>query len=277
MTLKALLQQAVSRLAASGITTTAKLDAELLLCNALDCQPTYLFTWPEHEPTNRQKEQFQQLIERRLKGEPVAYLLGKQAFWSFDLIVNEHTLIPRPDTECLVDYVLSHYADDQPLTLWDAGTGSGAIALALKKERPGWLVFASDLSEEALHLTKQNSHQLSIPLMLCRGSWLSALRSNALDVVISNPPYIREADPHLKALTYEPTHALVADNQGLAAIQAIAFEAFKVLKSGGLLVIEHGYDQKMPVQTLFKEAQFESVTTCKDLGGNDRFTVGKKS
>lgn len=257
-------------------TECAALEAEILLASVLGKDRSYLFTWPEMVVDNTDITSFRQLVEQRRNGKPIAYILGSQEFWSLPLKVTPDTLIPRPETEQLVDAVLNDYSSKDKLFVLDTGTGTGAIALALAKERPLWNVFASDYSFAALSVAVHNSQSFHIPLHLFCGDWLSAVTSNVFDIVISNPPYIATGDIHLPALAYEPESALVALDDGFADINVITSQASQVLKSGGRLYIEHGHHQGNVVNKRFIEAGFVEVSTRKDYASCDRFTCGVK-
>lgn len=255
-----------------------RLDAELLLANVLDVERSYFFTWPEKPLANDQSDAFAELLRRRLNGEPVAHILGQRGFWSLQLAVNPSTLIPRPDTEIVVETILSRYAM-MPINVIDVGTGTGAIALALKVERPQWSVFAADFNADACRLAQQNAYanQLNVPLFC--GSWLQAVAPNYFDLVVSNPPYIDAADPHLSEgdVRFEPHSALVADEGGLADLRIIAEQSLLVLKIGGRLVMEHGYDQHLAVQSLLARLGYDEVESVQDYGSQWRVTMGVKA
>ena len=223
------------------------------------------------------------LLNRRVDGEPVAYLIGEQGFWTLNLKVTPATLIPRPETELLVESVLANaqatHAQVADLKLLDLGTGSGAIALALASEQPGWQVTAVDYSQEALVVAQDNgrNHKLSNVNFL-RSDWFSALAvSQKFDVIVSNPPYIDERDPHLSQgdVRFEPSTALVAPNNGLADIETIARSAPKFLNANGWLLFEHGYDQGDAAVSLLQQLGFRNVRCVQDFGGRDRVTQGQ--
>lgn len=273
ITVAAQLRQAASQLPAE----CARLEVELLLSLAMGKSRSWLLAWPDSDIPPADLEQFQQLLERRLGGEPVAYILGEQEFWSLPLQVTTATLVPRPDTEVMVEAVLADFAAHETLKVMDAGTGSGAIALALAKERPAWQVFACDASMPALHVARANASRLCIPVAFANSDWLQACAVASLDVVVSNPPYIAEGDSHLAALQHEPLSALVAADQGLADIRVITRQAWQVLRPGGALYVEHGYDQASAVRAMFESCGFTRVITGKDYAGTDRFTSGVKT
>ena len=269
-----MLQSAERQLLDSGIEDSARLDAEVVLAHVLQKDRSYLYAWPETEVTDEQRARFQLLIRERMAGKPIAYITGVQEFWSLSLKVTSATLIPRPETEDMVSCVLEHYANNTILKLLDAGTGTGAIAIALASERPGWQISACDISSEALLVAEENIRKYAVKVHCFQADWLAGLAENSLDVIVSNPPYIDKSDEHLEALAYEPYSALVADKQGLSDIEKIANQAAKVLRSRGALYIEHGYEQAEAVHRVFSAAGFNNIVCQKDLAGNDRFTYG---
>lgn len=256
---------------------TARLDAELLLAAALGKSRSYLRTWPEHEPSAEQLAAFASMLERRGGGEPVAYILGHQGFWSLDLEVAPHTLIPRPDTELLVETALQ-LAPATPLRALDLGTGTGAIALALASERGGWKVTGVDRIAEAVELAERNRQRLKLSNAEFRlSSWFDALAGERFDLIVSNPPYIAAADRHLAEgdVRFEPMSALVAGADGLDDIRQIIREAPQHLQAGGWLLLEHGYDQAEAVHALLGATGFAAVESRRDLGGHQRISLGQ--
>lgn len=252
------------------------LDADLLLAFALGKSRTWLFTWPERELSDDQQKQFGDLIRRRLDGEPVAHILGTREFWSLPLKVNASTLIPRPDTETLVETILNRF--DQPsLTVADMGTGTGAIALALASERPGWSISAFDVQPEAVALAQENAHQLGLPVTVGLSHWCDALADRSLDLLVSNPPYIAADDEHLQQgdVRFEPLSALVAAEDGLADIRILIEQGRRVLAPGGWLFLEHGWTQGKAVRECFESQGYGSVATVQDMGSQDRITFGQ--
>ena len=255
----------------------SRFDLELLLCELLDCQPAYIRTWPEKQLSAEQEARIQQLIKRRVNGEPVAHLIGRQAFWTLDLLVSPDTLIPRQDTELLVERVLQLPILDTAEVL-DMGTGTGAIALALATERPQWQVSASDFKSSVVALAKKNAKRHHISnIEIFQSDWFANMRAKTFDLIVSNPPYIAPDDPHLCEgdLRFEAESALVADDMGLADIRHIVSQAPNYLNDQGWLVLEHGYNQGALVQSLLAECGFDSVECCQDLGGNDRVSLGQ--
>ncbi len=263
---------------------TPRLDAELLLAHALNKPRSYFFTWPEALLTTEQITNFQNLVEQRKAGIPVAYLIGHREFWSLQLKVTEATLIPRPDTELLVELALkqdlSKATNDMlKLSVADLGTGTGAIALALAKEHPDWKVTAIDKSPEALAVARENAISNNISNVdFTEGSWCSQLEDASMDMIVSNPPYIRSDDPHLNEgdVRYEPMTALISGSDGLDDIRTIARESLQTLKPGGWLLLEHGYDQGEAVQNILSLAGFTQARTEMDLAGHDRVTLAQK-
>jgi release factor glutamine methyltransferase len=255
----------------------AQLEAEILLAFTLGESRTYLYTWPERVLSPSLRSHFQQLLDRRILGEPIAYITGEREFWTLTLAVNPHVLIPRSDTELLVETVLALATDDATVFA-DLGTGSGAIALSVAKENPSWRVFATDLSEEALCIAADNGvrHQIQ-NVQFCLGSWCDALPNQCFDIIASNPPYIDELDEHLGQgdLRFEPSSALVAKDNGLADIRQIAVQAPAYLSDNGWLVVEHGWKQGSSVADILTNNGFAHVQTLKDLSGNDRLTKGR--
>ncbi len=256
---------------------TARLDAELLLAAVLGKSRSYLRTWPEHEPGVEQLAAFAALLERRRAGEPVAYILGHQGFWSLDLEVAPHTLIPRPDTELLVETALQ-LAPATPQRVLDLGTGSGAIALALASERCGWQVTGVDRIAEAVALAERNRQRLKLGNAEFRqSSWFDGLSGERFDLILSNPPYIAADDRHLGEgdVRFEPLSALVAGVDGLDDIRQIIALAPRHLQAGGWLLLEHGYDQAEAVRELLAAAGFTAVDSRRDLGGHQRISLGR--
>ena len=257
---------------------TARLDAELLLAAALGKPRSYLHTWPEKIVSSEDALTFASYLQRRRGGEPVAYILGQQGFWKLDLEVAPHTLIPRPDTELLVEAALE-LLPATPTQVLDLGTGSGAIALALASERPAWKVTAVDRVLEAVALAERNRQRLHLNnVTVLNSHWFSALQGHRYDLIISNPPYIADNDPHLVAgdVRFEPASALVAGRDGLDDLRHIIHEAPKHLNAGGWLLLEHGYDQAAAVRDLLLSEGFDEVHSRIDLGGHERITLGRR-
>jgi release factor glutamine methyltransferase len=256
---------------------SARLDAELLLAAALGKPRSFLRTWPERIVTREAKDLYGSFMERRRDGEPVAYILGHQGFWSLDLEVTPDTLIPRPDTELLVETVLALESVEHARVL-DLGTGTGAIALALAHERAQWQVTGVDRIAGAVELAERNRVRLHIQNVSFKPShWFEALSGERFDIIVSNPPYIPQNDPHLSQgdVRYEPVSALVAGNDGLDDIRLIAQQASEYLAPRGWLLLEHGFDQAPAVRELLTACGFASVESCRDLAQHERITLGR--
>lgn len=278
MRIDVLLKGALERL--KFVSETAQLDAQLLLAHVLSVPTSYFYTWPEKLVDEEQIAAFNHLLIRREKGEPVAYLLGHQAFWSLDLDVAPCTLIPRADTERLVEVVLSLVDDGlKAKHVLDLGTGTGAIALALASELPESQVVGVDLVQDAVTLAQSNAEKNQVNNALFKQScWFDVFKDGEqFDLIVSNPPYIDPDDEHLSQgdVRFEPESALVSDHHGLADIEHIIKTSHRYMKLGAYLVFEHGYDQAEAVRRLFIQAGFDSVESFQDLGGNDRVTIGR--
>lgn len=267
----------------TAVSESPRLDIEILLAHILQKDRTFLFTWPETALTREQEDQFTAAFERRLGGEPVAHIIGQREFWSLPLFVNNTTLIPRPDTELLVETILNLFASDvhnQPRQVLDLGTGTGAIVLALAHEKKHWHCLGVDNQPDAVQLAQRNRDHLQLHNVTIRQSdWFTAVDQTDFDVIVSNPPYIAADDPHLQQgdVRFEPLSALVADNQGFRDIENIVQQAKHYLLPNGWLLIEHGYQQGLAVRRLFEQSGYAAIQTLSDLGGNERVTLGKKA
>lgn len=264
------------------------LDAQLLMAHVLAKPREYLLAHGEDEITAAQQASYEQLLARRAEGEPLAYLTGRKAFWTFELEVAPAVLIPRPETECLVEAALAIAASDlqgdaeteaiaEPLTIADLGTGSGAIALALAQELPEAEVIGVDLSPEALAIAAANAARLGLSVRFVQSNWAEALANNSLNMVVANPPYVAVDDPHLgqSSLPFEPRQALVAEQGGMADLRWIAEQAREKLRSGGWLLMEHGYDQQAKLIALLRELGYQQAAGRQDLAGIDRLIVAR--
>lgn len=254
-----------------------KRDAQILLGFVTGKPRTFLLAFTETRLTEIELSQLETLLARRIKGEPVAYLIGEREFWSLPLLVSPATLIPRPDTECLVEHALT-CLPPYPCRILDLGTGTGAIALALASERPDCQIVALDRVPEAVALARSNAQRLGITnVEVQRSHWFSELRGSRFALIVSNPPYIDSDDPHLAQgdVRFEPKSALVAENQGLADIEFLISGARNFLEPNGWLILEHGWLQGIQVRELFLSAGFTDVSTSKDYGDNDRLTSGR--
>ena len=256
---------------------TPRLDAELLLAHVLGKPRSYLLTWPERELTAEQLAQFDALVARRQRGEPVAYLLGEQGFWSLALQVGPETLIPRPDTERLVELALE-LGPQGPASVLDLGTGTGAIALALAAERPHWQLLGVDRMPAATELAERNRERLGLSnARFATSHWFGALASQQFDLIVSNPPYIAADDPHLVQgdVRFEPASALVSGPDGLDDIRHIVAAAPTHLRPGGWLLLEHGWQQAEAVCDLLGQSGFVEVQSWRDLGQQQRVSGGR--
>lgn len=278
-TISACLRTASQRLARSS--PTPRLDAEILLAGVLERPRSYLYTWPEREPGAAQLACFESLLGRRAAGEPVAYLTGRREFWSLELRVCAATLIPRPETELLVSLALARLAQT-PGSVLDLGTGSGAVALAIAAERPDLRVVATDIDPRALATAADNARRLGLENLDCRqGDWYAALApgERRFQLLVSNPPYLAEDDPHLQTgdVRFEPHQALVAGPDGLAAIRVLVGGAAGHLLPEGWLLLEHGYSQGEAVCELLAAHGFSEVRDYRDGEHRPRVAAGRIS
>lgn len=276
MPISDLLKQSTQQLTPSS--DSPRLDAEILLAHCLQKPRSFLYTWPEHEPDTAQHARFNALIAQRLTGQPIAYLTGYREFWGLSLKVTADTLIPRPDTELLVETALQHCPSDKALNILDLGTGSGAIAIALATELPKANITATDQSAAALAIASENARthqQANINFLL--SDWFNALPPAPLfDLIVSNPPYIVAQDAHLSRgdVRFEPQSALVAGPDGLDDLRQIISLAPGYLQTDGMLMLEHGYDQATAVSALLHEQRYQKIHCLQDLAGNDRVSYG---
>lgn len=260
--------------------TEPRLEAEILLGFSLSKQRSHLYAWPDKPLEPDQWTHFSNLVARRVKGEPIAYIIGHREFWSLNLQVTTDTLIPRPETELLVELALKLIPPDQPSTIADLGTGSGAIAAAIASERPYCSIFATDISTSALSIAESNFQHLGLTNIQTRkGRWCEALpQSHRFNLIVSNPPYIPNNDPHLEQgdLPWEPRGTLASGIDGLDDIHCIINQASNHLTTDGWLLLEHGYDQGSKVRDLFKTQGFKQIHTLQDLAGQDRISKGQR-
>lgn len=274
LTLAGALQWAQTQL--QPVLPDAERDAEWLLCHVTGKNRAFLRAFAEQVLTVDQLAAFQSLILRRKTGEPVAYLTGHKGFWTLDLAVTPDTLVPRPETELLVETALA-LRDETACRAVDLGTGSGAIALALASERPRWQVTGTDIDANSLQLARQNAMAHDLPVNLVQSHWLRQLESQRFHLILSNPPYICAGDPHLAGdgVRFEPLRALVSGVDGLDDIREIIATAPDHLFDGGWLLLEHGREQGAAVRALFADAGWNEISTRIDSGGNERVTLAR--
>lgn len=275
-TLAQYLRDAAAALRAAS--PTPRLDAEVLAMHVTGLSRTQLFTHDQTSLPPAQAAHLSALVARRARGEPVAYLVGRREFWSLPLAVSPATLIPRPETERLVERALARVAPQAAATVIDAGTGSGAVALAIAHERRRAHVIATDVSADALALARANAQRLQIAVAFCRADWLAPFAHGSVDVIVSNPPYVAAGDPHLQTgdVCFEPAAALVGGADGLEAIRRLAAAARTALRPGGWLLVEHGYDQGAAAAEALRAHGYAAVTGYRDDAGCDRVTEGRR-
>ncbi len=253
-------------------------EAELLLSYLLDRNRSYLIAFPEKALSSSMIEAYRQLLMRRAAGEPFAYISGEKEFYGLQLTVNEETLIPRDDTEAIVEAALERIpiTVESAFSLLDLGTGSGAIALAIKKYRPDIEVTAVDYYPQTLKVAAQNAQRNNLDIEFIESNWFSSLPKASYNLILSNPPYIDPIDPHLDGdgVKYEPKRALIAENRGLSDLFYLIDNAPFYFKDAGWLLLEHGYDQSQILQQRMAQKGYQSIETLQDYGGNDRVTLG---
>jgi len=250
------------------------LDAEFLLMHVMNQSRAYLYTYPSALLSFQEHMLWLDLLHKKQQGIPLAYLTGHQPFWNLDFKVTQDTLIPRPETEQLVETTLSLLHHCHQAEILDLGTGSGAIALALAKERPAWKIHATDNYAQTLAVAEENQQQLNVSnVKFYLSHWFESLPPLSCDAIISNPPYIAEQDPHLPALQYEPQRALVSRNNGLADLQHIIQHSKAYLRTDGYLILEHGWNQQAEVVALLKKYHWKIIAESKDISGNERMVV----
>lgn len=258
---------------------SANLDSQVLLSHVLQKNSAHLIAWPEKNLSDQQLDSFQALINERQQGKPVAHLTGEREFWSLIFKVNDSTLIPRPETETLIEYILEKFGDQQNIKLLDMGTGTGAIAIALASEKPQWNITACDISPQALQLAEKNSlNNQTNNINFIQSDWFSHIQTHDFDIIVSNPPYIANDDPHLLVgdVRFEPQSALSAGATGMDDIEHLCQHANKHLKKNAWLIIEHGYNQKQLVSDCFTKNGFTQIEQKQDLSGHTRMTAGKR-
>ena len=276
MRLDAAIAVATERL--SHISDSPRLDAEILLCRTIDMPRSYLFAHPEDELDELTEERFDGVLERRIGGEPMAYIVGTKEFWSHELQVSPATLVPRPETELLVELALREIPRKAEWQVLDLGTGSGAIAIAIAGERRMCEVTAVDISEDTLAVARENVRTLALGnVELAHGSWIEPVRDRCFNVIVSNPPYVRSDDKALFKLQHEPQSALAAGLDGLDAIRTLAAECGAILAEDGVLLMEHGAEQPEAVAELLEEHGWSDICCHNDLAGLPRVTVARQS
>ena len=274
--IKSLLKESTSLLEITS--DSASLDSEILLCQILKKERSFLRAWPDLELQSKQTNQFWSLIKQRQQGTPIAYITGNKEFWSRDFHVNPDVLIPRPDTELIIELSLKLILDNKPIKIIDLGTGSGIIAITLAAERLQADISATDLCLAALSIAKLNARKHDINnIKFYQSNWFANVPPIKFNLIITNPPYIAEDDVHLTQgdIRFEPRSALCSGKQGLNDIIIIADTARNFLEPGGHLLIEHGYDQQHSVQSILKDYHYDFVQTATDLSGQPRVTYGQ--
>jgi release factor glutamine methyltransferase len=257
---------------------STRLDAEILLCSILKCERTHLYSCPEQELSSDEIKSFNTLVNLRSEGQPVAHLTNQKEFWSLLFHVTQDTLIPRPETELLVETALKFIPADSSKAILDLGTGSGTIAIAIVSERPLVNITATDISDKALKIARHNADSHKIKnISFEKANWFKMENSKTYDLIVSNPPYVSNDDPHLKQgdVRFEPLSALASGKDGLDDLRIIINESKNNLNNQGWLLVEHGYNQGQQVRQLFVENGFTSTSTFKDYGGNDRVSIGQ--
>lgn len=272
-TIASLLREASSQL----ISDSPRIDVEVLLAFLLRKNSAWLMAHGTDELSPELHADFLSLLDRRKTGEPIAHIIGSRGFWTLDLAVTPDTLIPRPETELLVELAISKYANDNKLRILDLGTGTGAIALAIASECKNAEVMAVDKSSGALEVARENGRKNNLAVQFIQSDWFAALRNQKFDLIVSNPPYIPERDPHLKQgdVRFEPITALASGADGLDDIRLIISRAPQYCLPGAWLMVEHGFDQGEVIRALFSEAGFINIETVQDLEQRDRVTIGQ--
>jgi release factor glutamine methyltransferase len=259
------------------VSDAPRLEAELLMARAINMPRSFLFAHPEDELDDASLQRLDDTVMRRVGGEPMAYITGIKEFWSMELAVSPSTLVPRPETELLVDVALREIPRKAAWDVLDLGTGSGAIALALGRERTLCTVTATDISEDALAVARENANRNSIPnVEFLHGDWTAPVAGRTFHVIVSNPPYVRVDDEALEKLTAEPLSALAAGHEGLDAIEVIARDCPAILAEGGLLALEHGAEQEQLVAELLKRHGWANIRCYKDYSGFPRVTSANR-
>jgi len=275
-TIESALTEAARKVA--QISESPRLDAEAMLAWILGVPRSYLFANPGEELRGQPASDFSDVVSRREKGEPIAYITGSKEFWSLQLNVSKDTLVPRPETETLVELAIRQIPEDCPYRVLDLGTGSGAIAVAIASERPEIEIVATDSSREALRVAKENASLQELQnISFLPGNWTEPVNDQIFDLVVSNPPYVCDGDPALDALRYEPRAALAAGPDGMDAIRQIVIDCKNLITADGTLMLEHGADQQDAVQVVLQENGWTDIACYKDLAGHPRVTTARMS
>ena len=269
-----LLKDVAGRLAA--VSESPRLDAEMLLSLAIDVPRSYFFSHPEDTPDPGAIARLEKNLQRRIDGEPMAYITGSKEFWSLELMVTPATLVPRPETEVLVDLALREIPRDAEWNILDLGTGSGAIACAIGKERPRCEITAVDKSADALRVAEQNVRNLDLANVEClEGDWTRPVQGRIFDLIVSNPPYVEKGHPDLERLHQEPQMAVVSGDDGFDAVRVLARDCPAVLKDGSALMVEHGFEQESGIASILSDSGWSALECHKDLAGLPRVTVAR--
>ena len=260
----------------SKVSSSPNLDSEILLMKALRVSRAYLYTYNEKDIPDSKKKFLEELVNRRMNKEPIAYILGKKEFWSRDFYINQHTLIPRPESEMLVELIIQANARKKISSILELGTGSGCISVSLAKELSHSQIVSTDICAKALEVANKNAQHYGVNnVSFIKSDWFNKLDNQKFDCIVSNPPYIREDDPYLGELTFEPSKALVSGDDGLDAIEIISSNAAEYLSPEGKIFIEHGKDQKKEIQKIFELNNWRDIICLRDFGGFPRITTAK--
>ncbi|MEM7026700.1 MAG: peptide chain release factor N(5)-glutamine methyltransferase [Pseudomonadota bacterium] len=256
---------------------TAKLDTEVILSHCIGCNRTHLYAYPEEKLSASCYEEFLGYIQLRKDGHPVAHLVGYREFWSLEFKVTKDTLIPRPETECLVEQALTKISSTEAIHILDLGTGTGAIAIALATERPLAIITATDITEAVLAIAKENAESHQAEINFIQADWLNFSENKHYNIIVSNPPYIDRFDPCLAQgdVRFEPESALIAKNNGLADLNNIIALAKNFLVKNGWLILEHGFQQGQAVRAFFQHNHYQQIKTFSDYAGHERITLGQ--
>ena len=260
----------------SKVSSSPDLDGEILLMKALRVSRAYLYTYTDKVISESKKKLLEELVNRRMNKEPIAYILGKKEFWSRDFYINQHTLIPRPESEMLVELIIQANARKKISSILELGTGSGCISVSLAKELSHSRIVSTDICAKALEVANKNAQHYGVNnISFIKSDWFNKLDNQKFDCIVSNPPYIREDDPYLGELTFEPSKALVSGDDGLDAIEIISSNAAEYLSPEGKIFIEHGKDQKKEIQKIFELNNWRDIICHRDFGGLPRITTAK--